>query len=175
MPNQQAVLLGHLSDMARSHHAWVESMGWHNKTTTESLTLIGEEIGEAVRECRGKEPSAHFHEEVADILLRIMDLDIHLNLGVAHANLEDVISQEARFILLMRQEQPITHIALMANLYVWLGRAISEQPLGQPTLRKHLQKIMAFCFALVGIEPLHAALLAKIEKNQERGNRERHF
>jgi len=36
-----------LTELAARHHAWVDRMGWHNKTTLETLGLIGTEIVEA--------------------------------------------------------------------------------------------------------------------------------
>ncbi len=52
---------------------WVERMGWHNKTHLEALALIASEVGEAVNECRGEEPTENYGEELADILLRTLD------------------------------------------------------------------------------------------------------
>ena len=53
---------------------WVERMGWHNKTVLEALALIASEVGEAVNECRGDEPTDDFGSELADIILRTIDL-----------------------------------------------------------------------------------------------------
>ena len=63
-----------INDLARVQNAWVEKMGWHNKTVLESLALIASEVGEAVNECRGPEPTENFAEELADIVLRTVDL-----------------------------------------------------------------------------------------------------
>jgi NTP pyrophosphatase (non-canonical NTP hydrolase) len=49
-------------------------MNWHNKTVLEALALIGSEVGEAVNECRGEKPTENFGEELADIILRTLDL-----------------------------------------------------------------------------------------------------
>ena len=49
-------------------------MGWHNKTVLEALALIGSEVGEAVNECRGDAPTENLGEELADIILRTLDL-----------------------------------------------------------------------------------------------------
>ncbi len=74
------------------HHAWVERMGWHNKTVLESLALIASEIGEAAGECVGEIHMAKFGEELADIILRSTDLakteGVNLNYEVARARLE---------------------------------------------------------------------------------------
>lgn len=63
-----------INEIARRQYDWVERMGWHNKTVLEALALIGSEVGEAVNECRGKEPSNNFGTELADIILRVADL-----------------------------------------------------------------------------------------------------
>ena len=61
--------------MAKRNYDWVEKMGWHNnKSVLEALALISSEVGEAVNECRGEQPTAAFGEELADIVLRVMDL-----------------------------------------------------------------------------------------------------
>ncbi|GAA0298318.1 hypothetical protein GCM10009128_16410 [Psychrosphaera haliotis] len=64
-----------INDMAKRNYDWVEKMGWHNnKSVLEALALISSEVGEAVNECRGEKPTAAFGEELADIVLRVMDL-----------------------------------------------------------------------------------------------------
>lgn len=63
-----------LSDLATEHFKWVDRMGWHNKTVLEALALIASEVGEAVNECRGDSPTDKLGEELADIILRTIDL-----------------------------------------------------------------------------------------------------
>ncbi|NMP31184.1 nucleotide pyrophosphohydrolase [Thalassotalea sp. M1531] len=63
-----------LNDIAQQHFEWVEEMGWHNKTPLEALALVASEVGEAINECRGEKPTEHFGEELADIVLRVIDL-----------------------------------------------------------------------------------------------------
>lgn len=69
------------------HWRWVEAQGWHNKTPLEALALIAAEAGEAVNECRGRKPTPQLAEELADIVLRVIDLaaclDIDINLALA--------------------------------------------------------------------------------------------
>ena len=64
----------HINDIATKHSAWVELMGWHNKTVLEALALIASEVGEAVNECRGETPTEKFGTELADIIVRTLDL-----------------------------------------------------------------------------------------------------
>ena len=63
-----------LNELAEMQFDWVERMGWHNKTVLEALALIASEVGEAVNECRGEKPTAELGEELADIILRTIDL-----------------------------------------------------------------------------------------------------
>lgn len=71
-----------IKGIAVKQHAWVEQMGWHNKTPLEYLALIGSEVGEAVNECRGEEPTEKLGEELVDILLRTLDLMEELKLDI---------------------------------------------------------------------------------------------
>lgn len=63
-----------INELAAKHYDWVERMEWHNKTVLEALALIASEVGEAVNECRGDKPTEKFGEELADIILRTIDL-----------------------------------------------------------------------------------------------------
>lgn len=57
-----------------THFAWVERMGWHNKTPLEQVALIASEVGEVANECRGEKPTELLGEELADIILRTVDM-----------------------------------------------------------------------------------------------------
>lgn len=63
-----------INELAEKQYDWVERMGWHNKTVLEALALIASEVGEAVNECRGEAPTPEFGTELADIILRVVDL-----------------------------------------------------------------------------------------------------
>lgn len=63
-----------INEIAAKQYDWVERMGWHDKTVLEALALICSEVGEAVNECRGDEPTENFATELADIILRTADL-----------------------------------------------------------------------------------------------------
>lgn len=63
-----------INELCEKQYDWVERMGWHNKTVLEALALIASEVGEAVNECRGDEPTSEFGTELADIVLRVADL-----------------------------------------------------------------------------------------------------
>jgi NTP pyrophosphatase (non-canonical NTP hydrolase) len=84
-----------INDIAREIHTWVEDNGWHNKTPLECLALIASEVGEAVNECRGVEPTDKFAEEVIDILIRTLDLayDHGIDVGVEIARKMEINRQ----------------------------------------------------------------------------------
>jgi len=63
-----------LNKIAEKNYLWVEEMGWHNKTLLEALALVASEVGEAINECRHEKPSEEFPEELADIILRVLDI-----------------------------------------------------------------------------------------------------
>lgn len=63
-----------INQIAEQNYLWVEKMGWHNKTTLEALALVASEVGEAINECRDEKPSDAFGEELADIILRVLDI-----------------------------------------------------------------------------------------------------
>lgn len=72
--NAQTAKTLSISEVAELHYQWVEAMGWHNKSVLEALALISSEVGEAINECRGETPTEHFAEELADVILRTLDL-----------------------------------------------------------------------------------------------------
>lgn len=63
-----------INEIAKKNYQWVERMGWHNKTTLEALALVASEVGEAINECRNEKPTDAFGEELADIILRVLDI-----------------------------------------------------------------------------------------------------
>lgn len=65
-----------IDDIAKRHNQWVDAQGWHNTTTLERLALVASEIGEAVNECRGEHPTEKYPDELADIILRVLDMMI---------------------------------------------------------------------------------------------------
>lgn len=85
-----------ISGIAHAQHEWVERMGWHNKTVLEALALIGSEVGEAVNECRGDEPTEKLGEELADIILRVLDLTVTLGIDIEAQILRKMAINEAQ-------------------------------------------------------------------------------
>jgi NTP pyrophosphatase (non-canonical NTP hydrolase) len=63
-----------INKLAEQNYDWVERMGWHNKTVLEALALVASEVGEAINECRGDQPTPELAEELADIVLRVLDI-----------------------------------------------------------------------------------------------------
>ncbi len=85
-----------INDIASKQHDWVERMGWHNKTVLEALALIASEVGEAVNECRGEQPTQKFGTELADIILRVADLAHDQGIDLAAVIFEKMAINEAR-------------------------------------------------------------------------------
>ena len=85
-----------INEIAAKQHEWVERMGWHNKTVLESLALIASEVGEAVNECRGESPTTEFATELADIILRTVDLAHHHGIDIEAVISEKMAINEAR-------------------------------------------------------------------------------
>jgi len=84
-----------LNEIAYRQWQWVESLGWHNKTTLEYLALIASEVGEAVNEAREDEPTDHFAEELADIILRTVDLAVTHNINIQQVLLNKLNKNES--------------------------------------------------------------------------------
>jgi NTP pyrophosphatase (non-canonical NTP hydrolase) len=85
-----------INETAVKQHDWVERMGWHNKTALESLALIASEVGEAVNECRGEEPTSAFSEELADIILRVFDLAVTHGVDLEYQIQQKMLINEGR-------------------------------------------------------------------------------
>jgi NTP pyrophosphatase (non-canonical NTP hydrolase) len=73
-----------INELAADTWAWVDLMQWHNKTPLECLALITSEVGEAVQECRGINPTEKLPEELADIVLRTLDLMYELDYNIEY-------------------------------------------------------------------------------------------
>lgn len=86
----------HLKDIAQKNYDWVERMGWHNKTPLEALALVASEVGEAINECRNEEPTEAFAEELADIILRVVDLAQWQGINIEEEVLKKIHKNELR-------------------------------------------------------------------------------
>ncbi len=86
----------HLKDIAKQNYDWVERMGWHNKTPLEALALVASEVGEAINECRNDEPTPEFGEELADIILRVVDLAQWQGIDIEQKVIDKMIKNENR-------------------------------------------------------------------------------
>jgi NTP pyrophosphatase (non-canonical NTP hydrolase) len=84
-----------LNDIAHRQWEWCESLGWHNKTTLECLALIASEVGEAINEARVEPPTDHFAEELADIILRTVDLAETHKINIQQAVLNKLNKNES--------------------------------------------------------------------------------
>lgn len=63
------------NELAAKHAAWIEAMGWANKSYLENLSLIAGEVGEAFDEVlETGVPTKAFPYELADVVLRYANL-----------------------------------------------------------------------------------------------------
>jgi len=85
-----------INDIAERHFQWVDEMGWHNKSVLEALALVASEVGEAINECRGRQPTEHFAEELADIMLRVIDIAYWQNIDIEHVMLQKMEKNQQR-------------------------------------------------------------------------------
>lgn len=75
-----------INAISRDHHNWLREMGWVGTTTLlEQLALVVSEVGEAVNECRGSEPTPALADELADIVLRVLGVFDRLGIEPAEA------------------------------------------------------------------------------------------
>jgi NTP pyrophosphatase (non-canonical NTP hydrolase) len=85
-----------INEIAKKNYQWVERMGWHNKTTLEALALVASEVGEAINECRNEKPTDAFGEELADIILRVLDIAHWQGINIEEKIRDKMIKNENR-------------------------------------------------------------------------------
>jgi len=75
-----------INAIAARQWQWVESVGWHkDKRPLEFVALIASEVGEVANECRDDVPSDALGEELADVILRALDMAHHFGLDIEAA------------------------------------------------------------------------------------------
>ena len=85
-----------INEIAEKNYLWVEKMGWHNKTTLEALALVASEVGEAINECRNEKPTDAFGEELADIILRVLDIAYWQGIDMEKKIIDKMMKNEKR-------------------------------------------------------------------------------
>lgn len=154
--------------LAAKHFQWVERMGWHNKTDLESLALITSEVGETFDEILDDEElSPAFGEELADIILRTLDLAHLHGLDLDASALK--LGQPA-----MRGEPARTGLA---RLVPEIARAVNACRGAEPAepFGPALTRIVQIVFALAqwhGVDLL-GEIERKMDKNERNGTRGR--
>lgn len=166
-------------EVATEHRKWIESVGWAGKRTPlEALVLIASEVGEAASECRGDKPTAQLGEELADIILRILDLTIDLQMGM-FSYAEPINEHAARFADQLKPDLPpeYTDIEAIGLAIIPIGRAIAElitmgtSPQCKVWVIGTLKHAMGVA-SILGFD-VKACLLGKMAKNKQRGTRGR--
>ena len=85
-----------INQLAEWNWGWCERMGWHNKFPLEYVALICSEIGEVANECRGDEPTPELGSELADIILRTVDMAKQFNIDIAKECVNKMVLNEKR-------------------------------------------------------------------------------
>lgn len=85
-----------INEIANRQYDWVERMNWHHATVLESLALVASEVGEAVNECRGLTPTKEFGSELADIILRTLDISVKYGVDIGDEIEKKMAINEAR-------------------------------------------------------------------------------
>lgn len=154
------------NDIAARHYDWVERMGWHNKTVLEALALIGSEIGEAAAECFEARPTGNYGEELADIVLRTVDLAKWQGI--------DIPAVVAAADVSWHSQEPLRQCAeLMVDFKDWVNSARRET-LGAD-FGQALGRVLKRVFEMAqgqGID-LEAQAYRKLVLNESRGTRGR--
>ncbi|MBD8681228.1 MULTISPECIES: hypothetical protein [Pseudomonas] len=70
------------NEFSTRHHAWVEAMGWHKRTNLEAMAMIYSEVGESVDEMTSQGMTSKFPGELADIVLRTVDMALENGINV---------------------------------------------------------------------------------------------
>ncbi len=159
-------------ELAAAQWAWVDSVGWHNKSALEAVALIASEIGETSAEVLADPSgdSAETREEAADIALRLLDFGHSHGTDFSQltehtASRAQVGAEDARGILL--------------TLIAWLGKVANlcrdEQAIDRAALGEALCRMLAGleCFAERLDFDLKAACRDKMRINAARGTRGR--
>lgn len=70
------------NEFSARHHAWVGAMGWHNRSNLEAMAMIYSEVGESVDEMTSQGLTPAFPGELADIVLRSVDMAIENKVNI---------------------------------------------------------------------------------------------
>lgn len=87
-----------ISECAKECHRIAVEHGWWDEATNvpEKLCLVHSEVSEAVESYRLHYPQSHFAEELADIVIRVFDLSVALDVDIEKAILEKMERNEQR-------------------------------------------------------------------------------
>lgn len=155
-----------LNLIAAQHHQWVEQMKWHNRTHLEAAGMIASEVAEACGEMTLSGTTLRFAEEIADVVLRVLDEAVELDLDVdaaladQHACSPAYETLERSMIRLTAAQSPLINAARKADF---------------PSMRAALVTIVRHCLELdVRLSlNLERTLDEKMAKNRASGNKGR--
>lgn len=155
-----------INELAKKHHKWVASMGWHNRTYLEALAMIGSEMGEAAIEVSLAGVTSKFKYELADIVLRCIDFTELLGIDVE----EKILPSSSYAVAYVSLERSFLDLIGLLAMAVNAARSSDDHLLGN-----YLVDIIAKSFEIgerQGID-LIESISEKIEINVARGSRGR--
>lgn len=154
------------NQFAAVHFNWVESMGWHNKTKIEALALTISEIGEAMNECRRDKPTNLFGDELADVILRLMDY-----LTWSNVDIDRLLLSCKKIEIATPDLKPLEYLA---KISIKLNRLIHNEIKNESKYSSAATVIrMVESLALFYDINLELCIKTKIQINADRGNRGR--
>lgn len=139
------------------------------------LMLINSEISEALEGFR-KDDQSNFVEELADVVIRCLDMSSGLNFDM-DAQIEELLAsnQQLRFAMHYRSwEQPYEVPTALASLTICMGKAMEAANANNRCLcMEYVAKVLvaSFDLALVFGYELDEAINAKLAVNKKRGYR----
>ena len=152
--------------VAAKQYDWVERMGWHNKTVLETIAHIGSEIGELAKEYIINGYCDSFSEELADIILRSLDLAYWQKILIADNFKTVVVTWNKRGHL-----EDILELTIDFSKLVNSVRNDSDNP----DFKRYLITIILRAIEIADINniDIENAVRKKMEINEQRGTRGR--
>ncbi len=157
-----------LNSLSKQHHAWVERMQWHRRTHLEAAGMIGSEIGEACEEVHFAHVTAHFSVELADVVLRCVDMAIEIDAEIdIGARLDAIDKPEPAY-------QSLEHSLI--KLFALQAPLVNAARHGEASaIIEGLLMTMHACFSIArrqGIDLLQV-MTTKVEANTVNGSKGR--
>ncbi|MCK5605857.1 hypothetical protein KAR91_28430 [Candidatus Pacearchaeota archaeon] len=164
-----------LGEIATKHFNWIESVGWNNGTVLEKLALVASEVGEAIDECRGSEPTSEFATELADIILRVVAISESYSIDIHYKVLANKFTNKGRPLNFVGKYETV--LEKTSVLISAVAKAINECRGSEPTpeFGTKLAIIIIIVLEIARSENIGIMqkILDKMAVNEKRGTRGR--